>query len=156
MDGWAGRHGGQASGIHGVAAAELLGFWSAQLAFGGLAQGVQLFGLQLAHIARLLVEDQRAVAYAANLFNEVAYSLKHLAQFAVTAFDEDNFIPGIVALANLADAGRRGANLGRSGFTALDGHAAAQNVQLALGGLAGDLHEIGFLYAGGGLSEAVG
>ena len=156
MDGWARRHGRQAGGIHGVAAAELLGFWSAQFAFGGLAQGVQLFGFQLAHIARLLVEDQRAVAYAANLFNEVAYSLKHLAQFAVAALDEDNFIPGIVALANLADAGRRGANLGRSGFTALDGHAAAQNVQLALGGLAGDLDQVSFFNARGGFGEAVG
>jgi hypothetical protein len=111
MDGWAGRHGGQASGIHGVAAAKLLGFWSAQLAFGGLSQGVQLFGFQLAHVARLLVEDQRAIAYAANLFNEVAYSLEHLAQFTIAALDEDNFIPGIVALADLADAGGRGANL---------------------------------------------
>jgi hypothetical protein len=79
MDCWARRHGGQAGGVQGVAAADLLGFGGAQLAFGGLAQGVQFRRFQLAHLARLLVENQRAVAYAANLFDEVADPLEHLA-----------------------------------------------------------------------------
>jgi len=105
-------------------------------------------GCKFAHVARLLVEDQRAVAYAANLFDEVAYPLEHLAQFAVAALDEDDFIPGIVALADLAYAGGRGADRERTRLTTLDGHRRAQNVQFALAGLAGDLYEIGFLHAG--------
>jgi hypothetical protein len=67
--------------------------------------------LQFAQVPRLLVQDQRAVADAANFFDKVADFLKHLAQFAVAAFNENHFVPGIVALANLANAGRRGAHL---------------------------------------------
>jgi hypothetical protein len=36
----------------------------------------------------------------------VADFLEHFAQFAVAAFDENHFVPGIVALADLADARR--------------------------------------------------
>ena len=68
-------------------------------------------GIQFAQVARLLIENQRAVADAANLLNKVADLLEHFAQFAVAALDEHHFVPGIVALADLADAGRRCANL---------------------------------------------
>ena len=86
----------------------------------------------------------------------MANFLEHLAQFAVAAFDENHFVPGIVALANLADTGRRGAHLTRTGLATLDGDAAAQNVQLCLGGLAGDFDQVSFFHAGGGFGEPVG
>jgi hypothetical protein len=108
----AGSYGGQLTSIGRVPSAEFLGFWGALLAFGGLAQRFQLLGLEFAQVARLLIEHQRAVADAANLLDEVAYFQEHLAQFAVAPLDENHFVPGIVALADLADAGRGGANLG--------------------------------------------
>jgi hypothetical protein len=37
--------------------------------------------------------------------------LEHFSEFAVAALNEHHFVPGIVALADLADAGRRGADL---------------------------------------------
>ena len=123
---------GQQAGVEQVAAAEVFGFGRAQRAFGGLAQSGQFLRFQFAQAAWLLVEDQRAVADAANFFDEVADFLEHLAQFAVAALDENDFVPGIVALANLADAGRRGADLARAGLATLDGDAAAQNVRVRL------------------------
>jgi len=59
--------------------------------------------------------------------------LEHFAQFAVAAFDENDLVPGIVSLADLADAGRGGADGGRTGLAAFDGDAAAENVQLGFG-----------------------
>jgi hypothetical protein len=106
MDGGARRDCGQACGIQGVAAAEFLGLGGTELAFSGIAQGGELSGLQFAQVAGLLIENQGAVADAANLLDEVADLFKHLAQFAVAALDEDDFVPGIVALADLANAGR--------------------------------------------------
>jgi hypothetical protein len=111
VDGSPGRNGGQDCSVQGVAAADLLGFGGAQLALSGGTEACKLFGLQFAQVARLLIQNQRAVAYAANLFNEVADLLEHFAQFAVAALNEHHFVPGIVALANLPDAGRRGAHL---------------------------------------------
>jgi hypothetical protein len=35
---------------------------------------------------------------------------EHFAEFAVAALDQDDFVPGIVALADLTDAGGRGAD----------------------------------------------
>jgi hypothetical protein len=104
--------------------------------------------LKFAQAARFLIENQGAIADAANFFDKMADLLEHLAQFAVAALDENHFVPGIIALADLADAGRGGADGGRTGLAALNGNAAAQNVQLGFGGLAGDLDQIGFFHAG--------
>src|ERR1035437_8000825 len=111
---------------------------------------------KLTHAARLLIENQRAVTDATDFFDKVTDLLEHLAQFAVAALDENHFVPGIVALADLANAGRGGADRGRAGLATLNGDAATENVQLGFGGLAGDLDEISFFHAGGGLGEAVG
>jgi hypothetical protein len=146
----------QPTRIGGVAATEVLRFRRAQLAFGSLAQQIQLFRLQLAQIARFLVENQRAIADAADFLNKVADFLKHLAQFAVAAFDQNHFVPGIIALTNLADAGRRGAYLCRAGLAALDRHATTENVQLSLAWLTGDLDQISFFHARGCLGKPVG
>jgi hypothetical protein len=139
-----------------VAAAEVFGFWSAQSAFGGLAQCVHFLRLKLTQVARLLIEDQRAIADAADFFDEMADFLEHLAQFAVAALDENDLVPGIVALADLTNAGRGGADGRRARFAALDGDAAAENVQLCFSGLAGNLDKVSFFHARGGLGEAIG
>jgi hypothetical protein len=112
--------------------------------------------VEFAEVARFLIQNEGAVADAANLLDEVADLLKHFAQLSVAALDKDDFVPGIVALANLADAGRRGADFVRTRLAALDGDASAELVKLGLGGNAGDLDEIGLLHSRGGAGEAVG
>jgi hypothetical protein len=77
----------QTAGIGGIAAAQILRFWGAQLSLGGQAQPLELLRLQFAQVARLLVEDQRAITDAADFFDKMADLLEHFAQFAVTAFD---------------------------------------------------------------------
>ena len=46
--------------------------------------------------------------------------------------------------------------MARAGLAALDGDAAAKNVELGLGGLAGDFDQVSFFHAGGGFGEPVG
>ena len=129
-----------------------------ELALGGQTQRVDFFRLQLAQLARLKIENQWTVAYAANLFDVMADFFEHLAQLAVAALDDDHFVPGIVALADLADLGRSGAHApGTCTRTAsLDDYALAQRVEHVFRRLAGYLHQIGLFYAGGGLGELVG
>jgi hypothetical protein len=134
-------------GVFAVAATDFLGFWSFQFAFRGETELCKLARLKLAHFARFLIEDERAVAHAANLLDEMADGYKHFAEFAVAAFDEDNFEPWIVTLANLANAGRRRADHGRTGFSALDVDAATQEVELVFCGLACNFDEVGFFDA---------
>jgi hypothetical protein len=150
-----GENRGQQACIEQVTAAEILGFGDSQFPFRGLHQQLHLFRLQFAQIARFLIEDQRAVANAADFLDEVADLLEHFAQLAVATLDKDDFVPGIVSLADLADAGRRGAHLRRSGLATFYGDTTAENVELGFGGLAGDLDQVGFFHARGGLGEAV-
>jgi hypothetical protein len=82
--------------------------------------------------------------------------LEHLAQFAVAALDENDFVPGIVALANLANPGWRGVDLGRAGLAAFNGHTAAQDVEFRFRRLARDFHKVGFLNTRGSFGELVG
>jgi hypothetical protein len=82
--------------------------------------------------------------------------LEHLAQFAITALDQNDFVPGIVTLSNLANTGWGGANLARTGLTLLDGNAGAKNVQLAFGWNSSHLDQIGFFHADGGLGQFIG
>jgi hypothetical protein len=93
--------------IHSFAPTDIFQFWFAQLAIGGLTEVFEFFGLEFAHFARFNIEDQWTVANAANFLDVVADLLEHLTQFAVAAFDDDNFVPGIVALADFANL-RRG------------------------------------------------
>jgi predicted tellurium resistance membrane protein TerC len=114
----------QQARIGGVAAADVLRFGGAQLAFGSQAQQIQLARFQFAEATWLQVENQRAVAGAPDLLNKVANLLEHLAQLAVAALDENHFIPGIVALTHLSNAGRGGAYLGRAWRATVDCHTA--------------------------------
>ena len=63
---------------------------------------------QFAVAAGFDVEDQGTVTDAANFFDVVADFFEHLADFAIAAFDEDHFVPGIVGVAKEADAGGGG------------------------------------------------
>jgi hypothetical protein len=44
-------------------------------------------GIEFAQVARLLIENQWTIAYAADFFDKVADFLEHFAQFAVAALD---------------------------------------------------------------------
>jgi hypothetical protein len=139
-------------------------------ALGGSAELGYFFEGEFAHVAGFEVEDERAVADAANFFDMVADLFEHLADFAVTAFDEDHFVPRVVGVAEEADAGGGGhdaalasssggvgllgriVNLG----AAIDHDAVAELVDRGIGGLAADFDEVGFFDAGGGAGEGVG
>jgi hypothetical protein len=80
---------------------------------------------------------------------------KHLAQLAVAPLDQHHFVPGVVPLAYLANARRRGANLARSRFAPLDGHAAAKHFEFRLGRLAADFYKICFLNSRGRFGQLI-
>jgi len=67
---------------------------------------MHFFRFEFAQLAGLLVENERAVADAADFLHMMADLFEHLAQFAVAALDDDDFVPGVVTLADLADLGR--------------------------------------------------
>jgi hypothetical protein len=144
------------AGVRGVAAANILGSWCPERSVRRFAQEFQLRSVEFAEVAGFLVEDERAIADAANLLDEVADFLEHFAQFAVAAFNQNNFVPGIVALANLANAGRRGADAVGARFAAFDCDACAKYVEFSLAGNAGDFDQVSFFHAGGGAGKAVG
>jgi hypothetical protein len=136
-------------------------------AFGGAAELGDFLGVELAMAAGFDVEDQRAVADAANFFDVVADFLEHLADFAIAAFDEDQFVPGIVGVSQEPDAGGGGHDAAliaaggrRAGLsdlgTAIDHDAVAELVDRRERGLAADFDEVGFFDAGGGAGEGVG
>jgi hypothetical protein len=138
-------------------AALVFGFRFAQLAIGSFAQIFELFGFQFACLAGFDVEHKRAVADTADFFDVMADLFEHLAEFSIAAFDENDFIPGVVALANLSDLGGSGVHATRSRLFSIDADAAlAQVVELFFSGFATDLDEIGFLHAGGSAGELVG
>jgi hypothetical protein len=133
------------------------GFWFAQLAVGCFAQIFELFGFQFAYFAGLDVEYERAITDTTDLLDVMADLFEHLAEFAVATFDQNDFIPGVVALANLSDLGGSGVHATRAGLFAIDADAAlAQAVKFFLSGFATDFDEISFLYAGGSAGELVG
>jgi hypothetical protein len=70
---------------------------------GSLSKRIQLFGFQLAQVARLLIQHERAIAYAADLLDEVADLFKHLSQLAIATFDQHHLIPRIVPLPHLTN-----------------------------------------------------
>ena len=94
--------------IHRFPPADVFQFRLVQLPVRCFAEVLEFFRLQLAHFARLDIEHQWTVPDTTNLLNVVADLLEHLAQLAVAAFDDDDFVPGIVAMANFANLRRRG------------------------------------------------
>jgi hypothetical protein len=144
------------AGVGCIAAPKVLGFRGAEGAVGGFAQEREFLGIEFAEVARFLVKHQRAIADPANLLNEVADLLKHLAQFSVTALNQNHFVPRVVSLADLSDAGGCRADFRSSRAAAFDCDSGAENVELAFGGLTGHFHEVGFLHAGRGAGEPVG
>lgn len=106
--------------IHGFATANIFQFRFAQLAVGGLAQVFEFFSLEFAHLAGFNIEHQWTVPDPANFLDVVADLLKHLAQFAVAAFDDDNFVPGIVTLPDLANLRRGSLHTARAWLAAID------------------------------------
>jgi hypothetical protein len=82
--------------------------------------------------------------------------LEHLAQFAVAAFDQHHFVPGIVALPHLPDAGGRGLHPALSWLAALDAYPFAKPVQFLFGRLPAHLHQVRFLHARGSFGQLVG
>jgi hypothetical protein len=142
--------------VHRFATADIFQFRLAQLAICGFAQVVQLFSFELAHFARFNVEHQRAVAYATNLLDVVADLLEHLTQLAVAAFNEDDFVPGVVALANLANLGGRSLHPAGTRSAALDSHARTEAVQLFVAWFTAHLYEVSLFHSGCGAREFVG
>jgi hypothetical protein len=142
--------------VHRFAAADILQFRLARLAVCSLTQIVQLFSFELAHFAGLDVEHQGAVAYASNLLDVVADLLEHLAQLAVAAFNEDDFVPGVVALANLANLSGRSLHPARARLAALDSHARTEAVQLFLAWLTAHFDEVSFFHSCCSTRELVG
>jgi hypothetical protein len=111
VGGRARRDGGKL-GVNEVAAADFFRLWGAERAVGSLAQEGQFLRVKFAEFTRFLIEYQRAVADAANFLDEVTDLFEHFAQLAVASLNENDFVPGIVALADLTDAGRGCADLG--------------------------------------------
>jgi hypothetical protein len=107
--------GAAVAGTHGAGAAGARHLAGGLFCFagGGSAKFLDFFEGELAVAARFEVEDQGAVTDAANLFDVVADFLEHLADFAVAAFDEDQFVPGIVGVAKEAEAGGGGHDAAR-------------------------------------------
>ena len=127
-----------------------------QLAVGGFAQVFEFFGFEFTHFAGLDIQNQRSVANAANLLDVMSDLLKHLAQLAVATLDDDDFVPGIVALADFANLGRRGMHTTRTRFATLNGDAGPQAIEFFFGGLTADLDQISLLDARGGFRELIG
>jgi hypothetical protein len=111
--------------IHRLTLPSLLRFLRNQLSLSGLAQLVQLLGIELAHLARFQIQHQRTVPHATDLFNVVPDLLKHLAQLTVAPFNEHHLVPGVVALSHLPDLCGRRMHLARSRPAAINRNAFA-------------------------------
>jgi hypothetical protein len=130
-------------------------FAGSVLALSGPAEQVNLFGRQLAGGASVDVEHERSIGHAANLFDVVAFSGKHLAQLTVAAFDEDNFVPGILSGADQSDARRGGFHFALAWTVFWNGHTAAETLDGLFRRLAGNLDQVRFFYARVGAGELV-
>ena len=141
--------------IHCLSPANILQF-RAQLAVGGFAQVFELLGLELAHLAWFDIEHERAIAHAPDLLDMMANLFKHLAQLAVATLDDDDFVPGIVALADLANLRRRSLYSAGARFSALDGDAGAQSIEGLLARFAAHFDEISLFHASRSARKFVG
>jgi hypothetical protein len=107
----------------------------------------QLFRPEFPELSRFLVEHQGAVSYPADLLDEMPDLLKHLAEFPVAAFDQHHFVPRVVTLADLADAGRGGVHAALARPGSIDGHPFTKQIELCLRWLAAHFYEVGLLDA---------
>jgi hypothetical protein len=107
-------------------------FWTPRLylAFSSEAQRIQFLGSEFAELARFNVEHQRTVADTPDLLDEMAGARKHLADFPIAAFDENDFVPRIFPDTNLANFSGRSAHARRARLALLDGDTFAQLVEL--------------------------
>jgi len=129
---------------------------------GGAVERLDLSSSEFAEGAGRDIEDQRAVADAADLFDVVTYLLEHLAQLAVAALGEGDLEPGVFAAADLLDLCGLGedavaaasANLVEA--AAVDHDAAAEVVDSLRCGRAGDFDEVGLFYSRCCFGELVG
>jgi len=129
---------------------------------GGAVERLDLASAEFAEGAGWDIEDQRAVADAADLFDVVTYLLEHLAQLAVAALGEGDLEPGVFAAADLLDLCGLGedavaaasANLVEA--AAVDHDAAAEVVDSLRCGRAGDFDEVGLFYSRCCFGELVG
>ncbi len=141
--------------IHRFALSDILQLQLARFTIGSLAQVFELFGFEFAHYAGLDVEHQRAVTHASNLLNVMADLFEHLAQLTVAAFNQDDFVPGVIPLADLANLGSRSLYPAGAWFAPLNAHTRTQPIQIFLTGLAADLDEVGLLHSRCGAGELV-
>ncbi len=126
---------------------------SAGSAVNGRAQLFDFFRQQVAVFARVNVQCEGAVADALELLHVVPGLLKHRADLAVAAFDQRDFIPGVVRFMDELDAGW--------GSTGVDAFAVGQldaGAELFNGGVAGlatNLDKIRFWNMRGCLGEGI-
>jgi hypothetical protein len=128
----------------------------APFSFGGLAKADQFFRPEFPELSWFLVEHQGAVSYPPDLLDEMPDLLKHLAEFAVAAFDQHHFVPRVVPLADLADAGRGGVHAALARPGSIDGHPFTKQIELFFRWLAADFYEVGLLDARRGFGQLVG
>jgi hypothetical protein len=132
-----------------------------------VAQRLDLARFQKAPFARVQIELQCAVADALDLLDVMTNLLEHAADLPVASFGQRHLVPGIVLVPHQIDSGgQRVRGLGASrhaGTGASHGScsrsfwrqvdAAAQLVDLVLGGRAADFYLIGLGDVRGGLGE---
>jgi len=133
----------------------------------GIAQRFDLAWFQQAPLAGFHIQSQCAVADALDLLHVMPDLLKHAADLPVAAFRQRHLVPGVVLVAHQIDFGRQsvlGLRASRhAGTSASHGscarslrwqvNAAAQLVDLFLGGRAAHFYLIGLGNVGGRLSE---
>src|SRR6476646_809908 len=62
----------------------------------------------MAKLSRRNIKLQRSVTNPLYFFHVMSHGLEHLPDLTVLAFNQRNFVPGIVGFANGLDPGRRG------------------------------------------------
>src|SRR5262249_13488987 len=73
----------------------------------GTLQGSHFLGSQRAKLPWFNIERKGTVAHTLDLFHVVADLLKHPADLAVLAFDQNDFVPGVLRLFGQPDLRRR-------------------------------------------------
>lgn len=124
---------------------------------GGRREGFELgdFGLgESAEFAGGDVERERAELSALDFFDAKSDMLKHAANLAIAALDQDDFVPGIGGVFDKANFGGR--SFDAAAIVEGDGDAAAQALNGFFVGLAADLNEIGLGNVRSSLAELLG
>jgi hypothetical protein len=120
----------------------------------GGAKLFDFFGQQIAVLAGMDIQRERAVAHALQLFHMVPGLLKHRANLAITAFDERDFVPGILRFVHQLNSRRRSPRVDALAVGQPDTGAELFNRRIA--GLAADFYQISFWNMRGSLRQSVG